>query len=110
MFPLIRQTSPVRLAIFLLFAITCYRLWFITRMELVPDEAFYWLWSKHLALSYRDKGPLIGWTIALGTWLFGPTVFGIRFFAVVLGTGTGWRNPAGLCRVDLAAGVERRTT
>jgi 4-amino-4-deoxy-L-arabinose transferase-like glycosyltransferase len=90
MLPLLRQTSPVRLAIFLLFAITCYRLWFITRLELVPDEAYYWLWSKHLALSYRDKGPLIGWTIALGTWLFGPTVFGIRFFAVILGTGTGW--------------------
>ena len=90
MLPLLRQTSPVRLAIIFLVAITCYRLWFITRLELVPDEAFYWLWSKHLALSYRDKGPLIGWTIALGTWLFGPTVFGIRFFAVVLGTGTGW--------------------
>ena len=90
MLAFLRQTSPVRLAIFLLVATTCYRLWFITRMELVPDEAFYWLWSKHLALSYRDKGPLIGWTIALGTWLFGPTVFGIRFFAVILGTGTGW--------------------
>jgi len=90
MFSLLRQSSPARLAIFLLFAITCYRLWFITRIEMVPDEAFYWLWSKHLALSYRDKGPLIGWTIALGTWLFGPTVFGIRIFAVILGTGTGW--------------------
>jgi len=90
MLPLLRQTSPVRLAILFLFAITCYRLWFITRLELVPDEAYYWLWSKHLALSYRDKGPLIGWTIALGTWLFGPTVFGIRFFAVILGTASGW--------------------
>ena len=48
-------------------------------MQLVPDEAYYWLWSKHLAASYRDKGPAIGWTIALGTKLFGNTVFGIRF-------------------------------
>ncbi len=89
MFPLLRQTSPLRLAVVLLFAITCYRLWFITRMEMVPDEAYYWLWSKHLAASYRDKGPAIAWTIALGTWLFGPTVFGIRFFAVILSTGSG---------------------
>lgn len=84
-----RQTSPLRLAIFLLFALTCYRFWFITRIQLVPDEAFYWLWSKHLAASYRDKGPGIAWTIALGTQLFGNTLFGVRFFAVVLSTATG---------------------
>ena len=89
MLSFLRQTSPVRLAIFLLFALTCYRLWFITRMEMVPDEAYYWLWSKHLAASYRDKGPAVAWTIALGTKLFGPTVFGIRFFAVMLSTATG---------------------
>ena len=79
MLSFLRQTSPVRLAFFLLFALTCYRLWFITQMQLVPDEAYYWLWSKHLAASYRDKGPAIAWTIALGTQLFGQTVFGIRF-------------------------------
>jgi 4-amino-4-deoxy-L-arabinose transferase-like glycosyltransferase len=89
MLSFLRQTSPVRLAIFLLFALTCYRLWFITQMEMVPDEAYYWLWSKHLAWSYRDKGPAVAWTIALGTKLFGNTVFGIRFFAVLLSTGTG---------------------
>jgi len=89
MLSFLRQTSPVRLAIFLLFALTCYRLWFITQMEMVPDEAYYWLWSKHLAMSYRDKGPGVAWIIALGTELFGPTVFGIRFFAVVLSTATG---------------------
>jgi 4-amino-4-deoxy-L-arabinose transferase-like glycosyltransferase len=89
MLSFLRQTSPVRLAIFLLFVLTCYRLWFITQMQLVPDEAYYWLWSKHLAASYRDKGPGIAWTIALGTKLFGNTVFGIRFFAVMLSTATG---------------------
>jgi 4-amino-4-deoxy-L-arabinose transferase-like glycosyltransferase len=88
MFSFLRQTSPLRLAIFLLFALTCYRLWFITQMQLVPDEAYYWLWSKHLAASYRDKGPGIAWTIALGTKLFGNTVFGIRFCAVMLSTAT----------------------
>jgi 4-amino-4-deoxy-L-arabinose transferase-like glycosyltransferase len=89
MLSFLRQTSPVRLAIFLLFAVTCYRLWFITQMQLVPDEAYYWLWSKHLAASYRDKGPAIAWVIALGTKMFGDTVFGIRFFAVMFSTGVG---------------------
>src|ERR1019366_9209514 len=66
-----------------------YRLWFITKLDLVPDEAYYWLWSKHLAAAYRDKGPAIAWNIALGTMMFGQTVFGIRFFAVILSAGTG---------------------
>jgi 4-amino-4-deoxy-L-arabinose transferase-like glycosyltransferase len=85
----IRQTSPLRLAIFLFVALTAYRLWFITQLQLVPDEAYYWLWSKHLAASYRDKGPAVAWTIALGTKIFGNTVFGIRFFAVMLSAGIG---------------------
>lgn len=81
--------TPLRLAIFLLFAVTCFRLWFATRLGLVPDEAYYWLWSKHLAASYRDKGPAIAWTIALGTKIFGNTAFGIRSLGVLLSTGTG---------------------
>jgi 4-amino-4-deoxy-L-arabinose transferase-like glycosyltransferase len=86
----LRQVSPVRWAVFLLLALAGYRFWFSTQIELVPDEAYYWLWSKHLAASYRDKGPAIAWTIAMGTKLFGDTVFGIRFFAVLLSTATGW--------------------
>ena len=86
----LRQISPVRWAVFLLLALAGYRFWFVTQIGLVPDEAYYWLWSKQLAASYRDKGPAIAWTIALGTKLFGDTVFGIRFFAVLLSAGTGW--------------------
>jgi 4-amino-4-deoxy-L-arabinose transferase-like glycosyltransferase len=86
----LRQIGPVRIALVLLVVLTCYRLWYATRIELVPDEAYYWLWSKRLAAAYRDKGPLVAWTIALGTKLFGNTVFGIRFFAVLLSTGIGW--------------------
>jgi 4-amino-4-deoxy-L-arabinose transferase-like glycosyltransferase len=86
----LRNASPTRLAIFLLLAVTLFRLWFSTQIGLIADEAYYWLWSKHLAASYRDKGPAIAWTIALGTKCFGDTVFGIRFFAVLLGAGIGW--------------------
>ena len=84
-----RLSKPVQMAIVLMVAVTLYRLWFITKLELVPDEAYYWLWSKHLAASYRDKGPAVAWIIAFGTRLFGQTVFGIRFFAVILSSGTG---------------------
>lgn len=83
--------DAVAWAVIALVMLTLYRLWFATQIELVPDEAYYWLWSKHLAASYRDKGPAIAWTIALGTRLFGDTVFGIRFFSVLLAAGTGWQ-------------------
>lgn len=86
----LRQTSPVRIAIFLLLIVTCFRFWYATRVGLVADEAYYWLWAKHPALSYRDKGPAVAWLIWLGAKIFGDTVFGIRFFAVVLSSATGW--------------------
>jgi len=69
---------------------TLFRLWYSTRLQLVTDEAYYWVWSKHLAASYRDKGPAVAWTIALGRTLFGDNLFGVRFFGVLLGTGTAW--------------------
>ena len=51
---------------------------------LSEDEAYQWLWSKHLALSYYSKPPgiaLLQWT---GTTLFGDTNFGVRFFSPLL--------------------------
>jgi len=54
-------------------------------MQLTGDEAYQWLWSKHLALSYYSKPPLIAYAQFLGTSLFGDTVFGVRFFSPVSG-------------------------
>jgi 4-amino-4-deoxy-L-arabinose transferase-like glycosyltransferase len=78
-------------ALALLAVMTLFRLWYITRLELVADEAYYWVWSKHLAASYNDKGPAIAWIIAAGTWLFGDTPFGIRWLGVLLCAATGWQ-------------------
>ena len=71
--------------------VTLFRLWYVTCLDLVPDEAYYWVWSKHLALSYRDKGPAIAWTIALGTRLFGDTVFGVRVLGALLSAGSAYQ-------------------
>ncbi len=87
----INKTSAVRVAIWCLAIVTLVRLWCTTCLELVPDEAYYWLWSKHLAASYRDKGPAVAWTIAFGRALFGDNAFGIRVMSVLLGTGTAWQ-------------------
>ncbi|MGA2244612.1 MAG: glycosyltransferase family 39 protein [Verrucomicrobiota bacterium] len=48
---------------------------------LTEDEAYQWLWSKHLALSYYSKAPGIAFIQWAGTFLFGDTNFGVRFFS-----------------------------
>ncbi len=53
-------------------------------LTLTGDEAYQWIWSKHLALSYYSKPPIIAYLQFLGTHLWGDTVFGVRFFSPVL--------------------------
>ncbi len=53
-------------------------------IQLAEDEAYQWVWSKHLAFSYYSKPPLIAYTQFLGTWFWGDTAFGVRFFSPLL--------------------------
>jgi 4-amino-4-deoxy-L-arabinose transferase-like glycosyltransferase len=41
-------------------------------LDLAPDEAHYWDWSRHLDWSYYSKGPLVAWLIRLSCDLCGP--------------------------------------
>ena len=50
-------------------------------IQLSQDEAYQWVWSKHLALSYYSKPPGIALIQFAGTSLFGDTEFGVRFFS-----------------------------
>jgi len=53
-------------------------------IELSEDEAYQWLWSKHLALSYYSKPPMIAYAQWLGTSIWGDTGFGVRFLSPVI--------------------------
>ncbi|PIS31787.1 hypothetical protein COT42_00130 [Candidatus Saganbacteria bacterium CG08_land_8_20_14_0_20_45_16] len=59
-------------------------------LPLIGDEAFYWLWSKHLDLSYVDHPPMIAYYIKGLTLLFGNTELAIRLGAILLVTLTTW--------------------
>ncbi len=59
-------------------------------IELSEDEAYQWVWSKHLALSYYSKPLLIALTQFLGTALWGDTAFGVRFFSPLIGATLGF--------------------
>lgn len=51
-----------------------------------PDEAQYWLWSRHLDWAYYSKPPGIAWEILLGTHIFGDSLIGVRSVALILGS------------------------
>jgi 4-amino-4-deoxy-L-arabinose transferase-like glycosyltransferase/membrane-associated phospholipid phosphatase len=54
------------------------------RIELSEDEAYQWLWSKHLALSYYSKPPMIACAQFLGTSIWGDRELGVRFLSPVI--------------------------
>ena len=43
-----------------------------------PDEAYYWLWAQHPALSYFDHPPLVAWVLIPMDTLFGWNLFSLR--------------------------------
>jgi 4-amino-4-deoxy-L-arabinose transferase-like glycosyltransferase len=60
---------------FLLFASSV--VWLMGSIELAHDEAYYWMWSRHLDWGYFDQPPLIAWLIALTeNWISGE--WGVR--------------------------------
>jgi len=62
------------------------RLAIAAAVPLVPDEAYYWEWSRRLAGGYFDHPPVIAWLIAGGTALLGDTPLGVRLLPNVAGT------------------------
>src|SRR5882724_431512 len=48
------------------------------------DEAYYWMWSKHLAFGYYDHPPGVAVLIRLGTMIAGDTELGVRLVSILL--------------------------
>ena len=59
-------------------------------LPLTADEAYYWMWSKHLAFGYYDHPPAIAWIIRAGTALLGDTAFGVRASGLLLSGLASW--------------------
>jgi dolichol-phosphate mannosyltransferase len=64
------------------------RLIFAGSVEMMPEEAYYWSYSRHLDFGYLDHPPMVAWLIRLGTDLFGQTEFGVRAGALCCGAVT----------------------
>lgn len=58
-------------------------------LDLFPDEAHYWEWSRNLDWSYYSKGPVVAYIIAFFTRSLGHTALTVRAGAIVLSVLTG---------------------
>lgn len=92
----LRQAASPRLsryrylAYLLLAGVTTFHLWYVESgsVDLAPDEAHYWEWSRRLDWSYYSKGPMVAYLMAATTRLGGHSEFFVRLPAVLLALGT----------------------
>lgn len=88
----LRSVFPSRrcliVCVWLLVAAAILRWVALGQVPLVPEEAYYWLYSQHPDLSYFDHPPMVAGMIGLGTTLFGNTEFGVRIVGNLLMIGT----------------------
>ncbi len=87
------------------------RVLYCGQIELLPEEAYYWNYSRHLDIGYLDHPPMVAWLVRMGTLLFGDTEFGVRFGALCCGSVSSWfiykltRNVFGESSALLALGL-----
>jgi dolichol-phosphate mannosyltransferase len=61
------------------------RVIYSSQVEMLPEETYYWNYSRHLDIGYLDHPPMVAWLIWLGTHLLGTTELGVRFGALCSG-------------------------
>src|SRR3954454_2239068 len=85
-----RELRLVRGTVLTVLALMLLRLVAAAYTPLTFDEAYYWLWSKHLAGGYYDHPPMVAVVIRLGTVIAGDTELGVRLVSVLLGLPMSW--------------------
>ncbi len=80
--PAVARTTPtIRwrvVAIYIVAYMFVLRVAYAALMDLIPEEAYYWMYAQHLDISYLDHPPMVAWLIALGTFIFGNHEIGVR--------------------------------
>ena len=80
--------TPATLLFLILGGFGLFRLVYCGFVNLSPQEAYYWVWSLHPALSYFDHPPMVAYSIAASKFFLGDTTLAIRIPAVLYGVGT----------------------
>ncbi len=73
------------------FAVSCsVGLGLAVAMPVFAQEAYYWSYAQHPALSYFDHPPMAAWLIWIGTRMFGDGALGLRFGTWICSCATAW--------------------
>jgi len=80
-----RSRRALTIAAVAIAVLTALRFLLSWKIGLAPDEAYYWQWSRDLALTYPDHPPLVAWLVRLGTAIAGETPLGVRLVFPLLG-------------------------
>ena len=72
-------------AVGIMVAAAALRLVYSGRVELLPEETYYWNYARHLDIGYLDHPPMVAWLIRAGTSVFGSGEFGVRIGALCSG-------------------------
>ena len=83
-----RRAGWTRLAVFAFAYALALRLVLSVAVDLLPEEAYYWMYAQHLDIGYLDHPPMVAWLIALGSAVAGRGEFGVRLPALLCGLGT----------------------
>jgi len=77
-----------RYFIYLTFVLFVLRFLLLGQFNLVPQEAYYWLYIQRPALSYFDHPPVCSYTIGIFTQLLGNNEIGVRLGMLLYSIGT----------------------
>ncbi|MDR1244181.1 MAG: glycosyltransferase family 39 protein [Endomicrobium sp.] len=72
-----------RNTLFLVGFVVLFKIFLSATTSLHPDEAYYWLWSKQLALGYYDHPPMVAWFIKITT-LLSNSELAVRFSSIIV--------------------------
>jgi hypothetical protein len=81
-----------------------YMIW-LSPVQLVGDEAYYWEQGRHLDWSYNEKGPVLPWLVAASCGMFGHTEWAVRLPVLLSFVVAGWG--VGRLATEVACGDQR---
>lgn len=97
----------LRNTVFLIGVLTLWRLYLSAELQLHPDEAYYWLWSRYLDVGYFDHPPMVAYFVWFTT-LFSKSELWVRLSGTIVSlilSGLIWQLSMQLFRnVQVAAG------
>ncbi|OAN52398.1 glycosyl transferase [Paramagnetospirillum marisnigri] len=77
------MSRPILILVLLVAGLTLVRMGVAGSALLSGDEAYYWLWSRRLQLSYFDHPGMVAWWMAASTWVFGESELAVRLPAIL---------------------------